>query len=149
MFIIVEEANKRMGDDFVGAQPGGEAGDDDLLVFVARKVTVGDDARVEVVFVGQDRVERETLEDRLVGLGCLVIAVCLVGPIITGGWGFGHCHSPLQIGMCWGWISAWQVCANIVDFRILVAKNRPRNSIIAHFSEKSNSFLGFCGSGAG
>lgn len=58
--------------------------------------------------------------------------------------------SPLQIGMCErGWISdltvEWTGSLGLTSvtscFLIFYVKNRPRNSIIAHFDRKSNSFL--------
>lgn len=53
--------------------------------------------------------------------------------------------SPLQIGMCErGWISDLTSASCVV-----VVKNRPRSSIIAHFGQKSKTFLGIGGDLAG
>ncbi len=96
MFIVMEEDDEGMGDDFLGGQLRSEAFDEDFLVLVMRKIAVNSDARINILFFGQDGFNREVLEvDRngLRGRRFLVVLTGLAGCgalIFLDNWGFGH-----------------------------------------------------------
>ncbi len=54
MFIVMEEDDEGMGDDFLGGQLRSEAFDENLLVLVVGKIAVNSDARINILFLGQD-----------------------------------------------------------------------------------------------
>lgn len=106
MFVVMEEDDEGMGDDFLGGQLRSEAFDEDFLVLVMRKIAVNSDARINILFLGKDGFNREVLEvDRngLRGRRFLAVLTGFTGCgalifLITGV--SGMIFSPLQIGMC-------------------------------------------------
>lgn len=54
MFIVMEEDDEGMGDDFLGGQLRSEAFDENLLVLVMGEIAVNSDARINILFLGQD-----------------------------------------------------------------------------------------------
>ena len=54
VFVVVKQADERVIDDFLSGQLRSEAFDEDFLVLVVGKIAVNSDARIDILFLGQD-----------------------------------------------------------------------------------------------